>query len=188
MPHFLIRTLKHFQATWITVNLAYAGSLWEGRLTGSGEDNRFLLCQIGSRIIALALINVRETMRPLPIEPLNGMPQFVLGLAVVRGLPVPVIDARRLLSPFKSATSGTSLRFVTLRLGERTAALAVDAVLKVSSIAHATLTQIPPLLSETAGELSAIGALDAELLLVLQAARLVPDSVWSAIRRSGDSA
>ena len=154
----------------------------------SQENDRFLLCQVGSRIIALALFDVRETMRPLPIEPLNGMPQFVLGLAVVRGLPVPVIDARRLLSPFKSATSGTSLRFVTLRLGERTAALAVDAVLEVRSIARAMLTEVPPLLRESGAELSAIGALDAELLLVLQTARLVPDSVWSAIRRSGDSA
>jgi len=157
-------------------------------LIESEENDRFLLCQSGSRVIALALIDVRETMRPLPIEPLNGMPQFVLGLAVVRGSPIPVIDACRLLSPFTSVTSGTAPRFVTLRLGERTAALAVDAVLEVRSIARATLVEIPPLLRETGAELSAIGALDAELLLVLQAARLLPDSVWSAIGRSGDCA
>lgn len=155
-------------------------------MSGSEADDRFLLCQIGSRVVALALQDVRETMRPLPIEPLNGMPQFVLGLSVVRGLPVPVIDACRLLSPFTPILSGTASRFVTLKLGQRTAALVVDAVLEVSSIARLTLGQIPPLLRESGAELvSALGTLDSELLLVLEAARLVPDSVWDAVGRSG---
>lgn len=163
-------------------------SLREGRLIGSEESHRFLLCQIGSRMVALALIHVRETMRPLPIEPLNGMPQFVLGLSVVRGVPVPVIGGRRLLSPFPSVLTGSAARFVTLKLGDRTAALAVDAVLEVRAIAPETLTQIPPLLREAGVELSAVGALDAELLLVLQAARIVPESVWSSICQSGATA
>lgn len=157
-------------------------------MIGLDENDRFLLCQIGSRIIALALSSVRETMRPLSIEPLNDMPPFVLGLAVIRGIPTPVIDACRLLSPLTAVSSGGAARFVTLRLGERTAALAVDAVLEVRSIARATLTQIPPLLRESEAELSSIGALDAELLLVLQATRLVPDEVWSAIGSAGAAA
>jgi purine-binding chemotaxis protein CheW len=154
-------------------------------LIGSEENDRFLLCQVGSRIIALALISVGETMRPLPIEPLNGMPPFVLGLAVIRGIAIPVIDAGRLLSPSTSVCSGTAARFVTLRLGERTTALAVDAVLDVRSLTRAALTQVPPLLRDSQAELSSIGALDAELLLVLQAARLVPEMVFSAIGPSG---
>jgi purine-binding chemotaxis protein CheW len=157
-------------------------------LIGSEANHRFLLCQIGSHIAALELAAVRETMRPLPIEPLNDMPRFVLGLAVVRGLPVPVIDASRLVSPLTSDLSTSSARFVTLRLGQRTAALAVDAVLQVRAIAPATLTQIPPLLHDMRAELSAIGALDAELMLVLQAARLVPDAVWAAIGQAGAAA
>ena len=158
-------------------------------MIGSEEDDRFLLCQVGSRVGALALKDVRETMRPLPIEPLNGMPHFVLGLAVVRGAPVPVIDAGRLLSPLPSTLSGTAARFVSLRLGRRTAALAVDAVIAVRSIARQTLAQIPPLLRESEAELvSAIGTLDAELLLVFEAAHLLPDPIWDAIERSGASA
>jgi purine-binding chemotaxis protein CheW len=75
---------------------------------------------------------------------------------------------------------------VTLKLGERTAALAVDAVLDVRSLRAETLSNIPPLLRGSDAELlSAIGALDAQLLFVLEAARLVPDSVWSAIEAPG---
>jgi purine-binding chemotaxis protein CheW len=152
-------------------------------MTGAERDDSFLLCRIGSRIGALPLDDVREIMRPLPIEPLAGTPPFVLGLAIVRGSPTPVIDAGRLLG---SIGSQAPARFVSLRLGERTAALAVDAVLDVRTLAAGTTADIPPLLREAGADLlSAIGALDTELLLVLEAARLVPESIWGAIGPSG---
>jgi purine-binding chemotaxis protein CheW len=148
-------------------------------MTGAEGDHRFLLCRIGSRIGALTLNDVREVMRPLPIEPLAGAPPFVLGLAIVRGHPTPVIDAGRLLGP---AGLPSPARFISLRLGERTAALAVDAVLDVRSLPTGAVGDIPPLLREAGTDVaSAIGALDAELLLVLEAARLVPASLWNAI-------
>jgi purine-binding chemotaxis protein CheW len=155
------------------------------------QNDCFLLCRIGSRIGALAIEDVRETMRPLPIEPMTGMPPFVLGLAIIRGFPTPVVDACRLVgsSASSSTVSPSPARFVSLRLGERTAALSVDAVLDVRSLPAETLSTIPPLLCGGNAELvSIIGALDAKLLLVLEAARLLPDSVWSAIAAPGPSA
>jgi purine-binding chemotaxis protein CheW len=159
-------------------------------MTRAEEDDRFLLCRIGSRIGALTLKDVRETMRPLPIEPLAGTPPFVLGLAIVRGFPAPVIDAGRLLGPSASpSTPISSARFISLKLGERTAALAVDAVLDVRSLGAGILADIPPLLGEAGADLvSALGTLDTELLLVLEAARLVPDSVWSVMKAPRASA
>jgi purine-binding chemotaxis protein CheW len=162
-------------------------------MTRAREGNLFVLCRIGSRIGALALLDVRETMRPLPIEPLAGTPPFVLGLAVVRGSPVPVIDAGRLLNPsalpYSPIASSFPSRFVSLKLGDRTTALAVDAVLDVRSLAAGMLADIPPLLSEASEDLvSLVGALDTELLLVLETARLVPESVWSAIKAEGATA
>jgi purine-binding chemotaxis protein CheW len=154
------------------------------------ENDLFLMCRIGSRIGALAVADVRETMRPLPIEPLTGTPPFVLGVAIVRGTAAPVIDAGRLLDPsalpYAAITSPSAARFVSLKLGDRTAVLAVDAVLDVRSLAAGILAQIPPLLREAGEEpVSIIGALDTQLLLVLEAARLVPDSVWSEIKIAG---
>jgi purine-binding chemotaxis protein CheW len=162
-------------------------------MIGATGSDLFLLCRIGSSIGALALKDVRETMRPLPIEPLAGTPPFVLGLAIVRGFPTPVIDAARLLSPsalpFSPIASPSLSRFVSLKLGDRTAALAVDAVLDVRPLAAGILVDIPPLLRGAGEELVAVvGALDTRLLLVLEAARLVPDSVWSAINATGASA
>src|SRR5580692_6397238 len=129
-------------------------------------------------------------MRPLPIEPLTGMPPFVLGVAIVRGFPAPVVDAGRLLNPCASPSTpiiaSSSARFVSLKLGERTAALAVDAVLDIRPLTAGILADIPPLLREAGAEqMAAIGALDTQLLLVLEAARLVPESVWSAMKAPG---
>jgi purine-binding chemotaxis protein CheW len=159
-------------------------------MTPTEQGEGYLLCRIGSRVGALALNDVRETMRPLPIEPLAGTPSFVLGLAIIRGSPTPVVDAGLLLgsssSPCTPHGSAAPARFVSLKLGERTAALAVDAVLGVRWLAPETLSNIPQLLCGGDAELvSLIGALDAKLLLALEAARLVPDSVWSAISAPG---
>jgi purine-binding chemotaxis protein CheW len=156
------------------------------------ENDRFLLCRIGSRIGALALKDVRETMRPLPIEALMGTPPFILGVAIIRGFPTPVVDAARLVGPptlpSMPATPPSAARFVSLKIGERTAALAVDAVLDVRSLPADMLSSIPPLMLGSDAQLvSVIGSLDAKLLLVLEAARLVPDSVWSAIKVPGAS-
>jgi len=132
-------------------------------------------------------------MRPLPVEPLSGTPPFVLGLATIRGFPTPVVDVGRLLGPsessFTPALSGSLARFVSIELGERTAALAVDAVLGVRSVPSGVLVNIPPLLQDAcASVVSVVGALDARLLLVLEVARLVPDSAWSAIGVPGAEA
>jgi purine-binding chemotaxis protein CheW len=75
---------------------------------------------------------------------------------------------------------------VSLKLGERAASLAVDAVLDIRALNAGILSETPPLLREAGSEIvSTIGALDARLLLVLEAARLVPAAIWNAIQASG---
>ena len=51
-----------------------------------------LLFHVGASVCALRLEDVGETMRPLPVSPLPETAAFVLGLAIVRGAPTPVID------------------------------------------------------------------------------------------------
>jgi purine-binding chemotaxis protein CheW len=74
---------------------------------------------------AIPLEHVVETMRPLPVLPLAGAPQLVLGLAVVRGRPLPVVDAAALFGGSAPAAAG---RFVSLRAPGRQLVLAVGAV------------------------------------------------------------
>jgi purine-binding chemotaxis protein CheW len=56
-------------------------------------------------------------------------------------------------------------------------------------LAAGIAADIPPLLREAGSEqMAVIGALDTQLLLVLEAARLVPEPVWSAIKAPETSA
>jgi purine-binding chemotaxis protein CheW len=131
-----------------------------------------LICRVQRRLCALPLAHVVETLRPLTVEPVPGTSPCVLGLAVIRGVPVPVVDAARLLGGGEARAG----RFVTVNAGKRRIALAVDGVLGVRAVAPASLHALPPLLHEADTEvIAAIGLLDAELLLVLRSARLLPD-------------
>jgi chemotaxis signal transduction protein len=113
-------------------------------------------------------------MRPLPIESLPGAPPFVLGLSTIRGTPIPVVDTSALLC---SGEPPKATRFVSMKAGHRQVVLAVGEVLGVQDISTASLRDLPPLLGEAgAGVVSAVGALDSALLLVLQAARIASEA------------
>jgi purine-binding chemotaxis protein CheW len=143
-----------------------------------------LVCRVGHKLCALPLSRLIETMRPLDVEPLARVADFVSGVAVIRGRPTPVVDARVLLgSPSRDAPG----RYVTLDLSEqgtRIAALAVDAVVGVREIPGAVLGELAPLLSGPSRSLGAVAMLDdTELVLVLEQARLVPDEVWERLEQ-----
>lgn len=107
-------------------------------------------------------------MRRLPVEPLPGMPAFVLGIAVIRGEPTPVIDTGVLVG-----SPGLAMkRFVTLRVGQRRVALAVDEVLEVRALPISR--ELPPLVA-TADLVTALVTLDRELVVVLDAARVLDE-------------
>jgi purine-binding chemotaxis protein CheW len=131
---------------------------------------------VGGCLYAIPIAHVVETMRPLPIEPMPGAPAFVSGVAIVRGVPLPVVHASRLLDRSKQkSTSAEVGRFVTVRAGERNVVLAVDAVVGMHTVAEGTTHALPPLLQDAAAEVViAMGALDAQLLLVLRTIHLVP--------------
>jgi purine-binding chemotaxis protein CheW len=133
----------------------------------------------------LPLEYVIEAMRPLPIEAIAGAPHFVHGLAVIRGTPVPVVDAARLLGE----TDARFGRFITLAVGARQVALAVESVLGVRAIPAGSRYALPPLLQERSSDLvAAIALLDAELLLMLQSSRLLSDDDWAGLDLPGSLA
>jgi purine-binding chemotaxis protein CheW len=138
---------------------------------------------VRSRVCAVPLAQVVETMRPLPVEPITGVPPFVRGLSIIRGSPVPVVDLGSLLA---DSAGEASTRFVTLRVGDRRVALAVEAVLGVRELDVSMVRELPPLLRDArAHAIQAIGSLDAELLVVLSASHVLPADVWQGLAAGG---
>jgi purine-binding chemotaxis protein CheW len=146
------------------------------------DRNRLLVFRVRSRLCALPVSEVVETMRVLPIAAIGHTERayvspFVLGAAVIRGAPVPVVDVGGLLENEGGAAAHT--RFVVVQIqesgGGRRVALAVEEVLGVRDVG--SLDELPPLLREARSEtISRIGLLDAELLLLLRAGRLLPEA------------
>lgn len=142
-----------------------------------GASQEALIVRAAGQLCALSLRSVVETMRPMPLRPLPGLPPFVMGASIIRGQLTPVIDASRLLG----VEGATSTRLVTLAVeSQRTVALAVEAVVGVKVLGAAGAELAPLLKSADAAVIASITTLDADLLLLLQSARLVPASVWEA--------
>ncbi|HZZ85477.1 MAG TPA: chemotaxis protein CheW [Anaeromyxobacteraceae bacterium] len=144
----------------------------------ANSRHHVLLVRAGARVCALPIADVIETFRPLPVSPLAATPPFVLGVAVVRGEPAPVISLGQLLS----GTSGPPpSRFVGVRCGARVAALAVEAVLGVSALPDGLAPGLPLLEQAGGAAVEAAGVLGSELLLLLRSARVVPEECWAAL-------
>lgn len=138
-----------------------------------------LLCRQAGTCIAIPLAHVVEIMRPLSCEPVPGMPRFLRGLSVVRGSPVPVVDAGMLLG-----AEGDVSRWVSLRAGERTLALGVDEVLGLADLDPESMLARPSLLDASADVISSVAARDSQLLVVLRATRILSESDWHALGAS----
>ena len=143
-------------------------------MSNDGSDLS-LICRVRGGLCALPLRHVTETMRPLPIEVVAGAPHFVLGVAVIRGAPTPVVAAARLLGNADAPSS----RWIALNVDSRQVALAVDSVLGVRPLPIHVRHALPPLLKDANRDLvSELGLLDEALLLVLQGGHLLSDDDW----------
>src|SRR3981081_896571 len=138
----------------------------------------WLVCRAGTHLCAMPLQDVLEVMRMLPIEQLSGAPSYVRGFCIIRGSPVPVVDTGLLIGDQVTRPE----RLVAISIGGRSVALAVEAVVGIRAIGAGAAEQLPPLLRDAAAEaVAAIGTLDAELLLFLRTARIVPEDLLSRL-------
>jgi purine-binding chemotaxis protein CheW len=140
-----------------------------------------LVVRAGERLCALPIGSVVEAMRPLPVTSLAGAPPYVRGVAIVRGEPVPVVDLAALIGA--GGALGTPGRFVSVHAGGRAAALAVAGVVGVTTLDLEGERRMPLLAEACTGTLSALRTRDDDLLLVLGAARLVPEDATAAVQR-----
>lgn len=143
---------------------------------GAGGARKALIVGLKSGIYAVPLAHVIEIMRPLPIESLVGVPAFVSGVAIIRGIPTPVVDLGAILGTPNEAAE----RFVTLRVGDNPVALSVNAVLGVRDLD--TIQELPLLLQGASKDvIKTIGMLDERVLMVLRSGWELPDEVWQSL-------
>jgi purine-binding chemotaxis protein CheW len=102
----------------------------------------------------------------------------VQGVAIIRGIPTPVIDLGAVLS----TPNDLAERFVTVRAGDKQVAVSVNAVLGVCDLDTIMIHELPPLLQGAAKEIvEMIGTLDEQVLMILRAGWELPDEVWRVL-------
>jgi purine-binding chemotaxis protein CheW len=122
-----------------------------------------LVFRAGSLLCALPLDDIAETMRPLPVRPLAGMPQHVAGVSVVRGTPVPVVDVAALLGDDSNTAPS---RFIVVRGEHGQAALATGDVVGIEEVAPAR---------------AGIAVRGREPVFTLRGASVVPADAWATL-------
>jgi purine-binding chemotaxis protein CheW len=126
-----------------------------------------LVFGVGDLLCALPLRDVVETIRPLPVQPLAGTADVLLGISVIRGLAVPVVDTARLLGA-KTVADDWPSRFVTTRTRQGPLAYATGPVLGVLPVEPDASRPPPPMLTAAATHLvAAVGVLNSQPLLFL---------------------
>lgn len=134
----------------------------------------------GDRLCAIAVKHVEEAMRPLPCQPMPGVPSFVRGASIVRGRPTPIVDLRGLLGDQEPSSPR---RLIILRTDDaRRVGLLVDDVLGVRGDQALSAADLPPLLAGAAGAIvRSLARIDGELLTILRSGSLIPAEVWSQL-------
>ncbi|GAA2640566.1 hypothetical protein GCM10010399_87700 [Dactylosporangium fulvum] len=127
--------------------------------------NRELIFSVGDLLCALPLDDVVETIRPLPVQSVAGGADALLGVAVIRGLAVPVVDTARLLG----VDAPPAQRFITTNPAGGPLAFAAGAVVGVREVEPDDSRPLPPMLGADAVRLvSAVGVLDSRPLLFVR--------------------
>jgi purine-binding chemotaxis protein CheW len=122
-------------------------------------------------------------MRPLPVEPVTAMPEFVSGVSIIRGAPVPVVDLGVVLG---FAEDPRPTRFVKIAVEGRFVAVAVEQIVGVHAVPSPLGHELPPLLGGASeGVVASLDTLDAGLLVFLETSRLLPEEIWQAMVGSG---
>lgn len=126
----------------------------------------------------MRLDGVIEVMRARPTQTLENAPLGVAGVGMIRGVPCPIVDLGTLLDGSPGQIRPGS-RWISVQLGTRVAALAVDEVMGIRTLDDRSLSDCSPLLRSAAGaRIESLGRLDAELLLVLRGGLVLPDDAW----------
>jgi purine-binding chemotaxis protein CheW len=139
-----------------------------------------LLVKTGGLLCALPIPGVIETMRPLPVTSISGTSAFVLGMCVVRGETVAVVDLAILLGLQPNHSNRS--RLISMHAGPRVIAASVDSVVGLRIFDRAAFSEVPLLLQQAHPEvLKAVGVLERELLVVLDGSRIVSDEVLAQL-------
>ena len=142
-----------------------------------------LLVRAHAWYCAIPVASVTETCRPLPVQPVEGMPAFVRGITVMRGKTTPVIHLGMMLA---GGSIEPGRRFVAVQVRGSPLVFEVDETVGVRHIPRSQLDTTTPLTHGGATDrLDGVGVFNNELLAWLDTARIVQDDLLDLVLSEG---
>jgi purine-binding chemotaxis protein CheW len=158
-------------------------------IASSGNEVTLGCFEVGGRLVAIDVANVREVVRWQPVTPLPKSPALIDGVIDLRGTLVPVVDLGRALGERK-VEPATGTRIVVAETDGLVVGLTVDAAVEVLQIS-ATSMEDPPSLATHAGYDAARAVVrrpDAEPIVVLSLESLLEAVYRSVLTTHEDAA
>jgi purine-binding chemotaxis protein CheW len=158
--------------------------------TASSENEVTLGCfEVGGRLIAIDVANVREVVRWQPVTPLPKSPALIDGVIDLRGTLVPVVDLARALDESKvEPTTGT--RIVVAETDGLVVGLTVDSAVEVLQVSATSMEDPPPLATHAGYDAAraVVRRADSEPIVVLSLESLLEAVYRSVLTTHEDAA
>lgn len=139
----------------------------------AGECRQYISFFLAGEEYGLDILHVQEITEVSAITRVPNLPACIKGVVNLRGVVVPVIDARLKLG-YPAAAYGKKTAMIVLRLDEGCAGLIVDAVDDVITLADSSLSAADdpglPFSSELAAR---IGRVDGRVVMVMDWAKAI---------------
>lgn len=134
---------------------------------------QYLTFMLGTEEYGVDVLQVQEIIGYQAPTPVPGMPAYMSGVINLRGVVIPVMDARRLLRmPEGNYTRQSAV--VVIQSDEHKSGLIVDHVADVVTLEPAQVSEPPRLRDEVRMDcLKGIGQINQRMLILLDAGRLM---------------
>ncbi|MBP1711739.1 MAG: chemotaxis signal transduction protein [Deltaproteobacteria bacterium] len=161
-----------------------ADQLGENKDAGEGSiKDRFLTFLLGEELFGVELSQVMEIGGLQPITEIPVTPEYVKGVANLRGNIIPFMDARlRLKKPPAEYDDRTCV--IVIAIGGGSVGLIVDGVSEVLAIPREDIANNPERNSGNGGYVKNIGKLGSKVILLLDCEKLLSTGGHRAVRDS----
>ncbi len=141
------------------------------------EIHNLVVFELSGELYGIAIGDVAEIRRPMPIQPLPRVPQHVLGLINLRGVVIPVVDLRRRFNLPIALPERAGTRLMVLKGPGYPVAVWADEVHGVARLSRADLQPAPAGVARIDSEYyEHVTTFNERLLIELNVVKLLADT------------
>ncbi len=143
-------------------------------------DNMALTFRVGESTYGLPLANVLEIINVQPVTPIMSSAPHIRGIIDLRGVIVPVVDAR-IKFGLGEREYDEQCSFIITQVGDARVGLAVDRVINVATLDEAGTQPLPEFATVNSNRhIKNVSRIDGNLVMILNAETVLDVDDWNA--------